>query len=210
MTPFYDRVQEGQRFVANETGATMVEFALVLMPFLLIVIALLDFGYRGYVGIVADSVAHRMAREATTGEVSVNELEDRAVALIGPLLLRQADVEFETRSYFDFTGVGRPELITRDGDKNGWVDESDCWVDENGNEAHDTDVGSAGIGGADDAVVYEIDITSPNLTALASILNVKSEFRVHAAATGRNQPYEDQATVETQEYCILAGKAVAV
>lgn len=199
------------RLARDENGVTIVEFALVAGPFILIIIAILDLGYRGYLDVVADSVAHRVARDATAGTISAKDVEDEALRLIDPLLLSDAVVEVSTRSYFDYTGVGRPEQITFDADDNNRVDEGDCFVDENDNAQHDSDVGKPGLGGADDAVVYEIMINSPNLTGLTDILSTDDRgFRIEALATGRNQPFANQNERELIEYCQKDGINVPV
>lgn len=200
-----------QRLARDEAGTSIVELAIVILPFMLIVIATLDFGYRAYVGVVADSVAYRVAREATAGELTPAMVESEARRLIEPLLLTDADMEVETRSYFDFTAVGRPERISVDANSDGELDENDCFIDENSNANFDQDVGKSGVGGADDVVIYEISIRSPNLTGISEILGKQTTgFNVAAKATGRNQPFDTQDEPELQEYCVSGGNNVAV
>lgn len=200
-----------RRLGSDEGGASIVEFALVIGPFMLIVIAILEFGYQSYVGVVADSAANRVARDATAGTITPGDVEAEARRLIEPALLSTASMTVETRSYFDFTSVGRPEQVTVDSDGDGDVSEGDCFIDENGNADFDHDTGQSGLGGADDVVIYEIAIESPNLTGISDLLGTSvAGFMVNAAATGRNQPFDDQDVPVLQEYCMNGGINVAV
>lgn len=200
-----------KRLAKDESGVTVVETALVILPFVVIVIGILDFGYRSYVDVVADSVAYRVAREATAGALTPDDVEDEVVRLINPLLLSGAMIDVQTRSYFDFTSVGRPEQISVDADGNGDVDEGDCFIDENSNANFDLDTGIGGVGGADDVVIYEISINSPNLTGISEFIGSSERgFSVTAQATGRNQPFATQAEPELREYCVTGGVNVPV
>lgn len=195
----------------NEEGASIIEFAMVIGPFMLICIAILDFGYRSYVDVIADSVSYRVAREATAGTITPKEVEDEAVRLLSPLLLTDASIVVTTRSYFDFTSVGRPETISVDGNSNNDVDEGDCWIDENGNANFDMEIGEDGLGGADDVVIYSIDVESSNLTGISSLLGLSgNRFNVNATASGRNQPFDLQTEQVVIEYCMAGGVAVEV
>ena len=54
------------RILSDENGATLVEFGLVAGPFILMLMGIMDLGYRGYVDTVSKSVLHKVARDALT------------------------------------------------------------------------------------------------------------------------------------------------
>lgn len=194
----------------DEQGAAIVELAMVIVPFLMIMFALMDFSYRIYVEVVADSVVHRVTREATTGAIAVSDVEDSVNKRLDPVLLSGVDVNVETKSYYQFTGIGKSERITVDANNNGQLEESDCFIDENSNASFDSDIGLDGLGGANDVVVYKITIESRNLTPMSSFLGLENDFSVVARSTGRNQPFAAQVQHQPQEYCVSGGANVAV
>lgn len=204
--------QSDRRSLADDQhGAAMAEMAMIALPFFMIILTLIEFGYRSYVGIVADSVAHELARSATAGTLELDDLQGRAEEALDPLLLTDAELEVTTRSYFDFTGVGRPEQFTHDANGDGNLDEGDCFFDENANATLDDDVGIAGLGGADDAVVYSLTIVSPKLTGISQLFgSEETDFNVLATATGRNQPFDDQVERNPVEHCVIGGISVPV
>lgn len=186
------------RILADERGATILEFGLVAGPFLLMLLGIMDLGYRGYVDTVSKSVLHQVARDASTGEMTTAQIEQQVNAGLKDLVLKNAVITVKTQSYFDFTNIGKPEKLTIDLNSNGIVDPGDCFIDNNGNKVFDIDYGIAGTGGPDDIVSYQIDISSPRLFPLASMIGLAETMTISNSTAVRNQPFGAQADlVET-------------
>jgi len=177
---------------SDENGATLVEFAFVAGPLILLLLGIIDLGYRGYVDTVAKSQLHEIAREASTGGLSVAQIEQRAEDRLDPVLMNSARVEVEVESYFDFTNIGKPEKISVDNNANGMLDSGDCYLDGNGNDTFDTDYGRSGTGGPDDIVSYTITVVSPRLFPLAGMFGSDQDMVVTNSTAVRNQPYGAQ------------------
>ncbi|WP_417617653.1 TadE/TadG family type IV pilus assembly protein [Parasphingorhabdus sp.] len=180
------------RLVADERGATLVEFGLVAAPFFLMLLGIMDLGYRGYVDTVSKSVLHKVARDASTGEMTAAQIEQQVNDGLDDLVLNNAVINVSTESYFDFTNVGKPEKLTVDKNGNGEVDPGDCFIDNNKNDVFDTDYGIAGTGGPDDIVNYKIEIISPRLFPLASMIGLDNTMTISNSTAVRNQPYGAQ------------------
>ncbi|MEQ8744203.1 TadE/TadG family type IV pilus assembly protein [Parasphingorhabdus sp.] len=180
------------RLVADERGATLVEFGLVAAPFFLMLLGIMDLGYRGYVDTVSKSVLHKVARDASTGEMTAAQIEQQVENGLNDLVLKNAVIKVSTESYFDFTNVGKPEKLTVDKNGNGEVDPGDCFIDNNKNDVFDTDYGIEGTGGPDDIVNYKIEIVSPRLFPLASIIGLDEIMTISNSTAVRNQPYGAQ------------------
>jgi len=180
------------RLPADERGATLVEFGLVAGPFLLMLLGIMDLGYRGYVDTVSKSVLHKVARDASTGEMTTAQIEQQVNDGLDDLVLNSAVIKISTESYFDFTNIGKPEKLTVDNNGNGEVDPGDCFIDNNGNDIFDTDYGIAGTGGPDDIVSYKIEIVSPRLFPLASMIGLNDVMTISNSTAVRNQPYGAQ------------------
>ena len=180
------------RLLKDQRGATLVEFGLVAGPFILMLLGIMDLGYRGYVDTVSKSVLHRVARDASTGEMTAEQIEQQVNDGLDALVLKDAVISVTTESYFDFTNIGKPEKLTVDNNGNGEVDPGDCFIDNNGNDVFDTDYGIAGTGGPDDIVNYKIEITSPRLFPLASMMGLDETMTISNSTAVRNQPYGAQ------------------
>ena len=180
------------RLLGDERGATLVEFGLVAAPFFLMLLGIMDLGYRGYVDTVSKSVLHKVARDASTGEMTTAQIKQQVNDGLDDLVLKNAVIEVSTESYFDFTNVGKPEKLTVDNNNNGEVDPGDCFIDNNGNDVFDTDYGIAGTGGPDDIVNYKIEIVSPRLFPLASMIGLDDTMIISNSTAVRNQPFGAQ------------------
>lgn len=188
------------RLLRSEDGATLMEFGLIVGPLMLILLGTIDLGYKGYTDTLMKSKLHEVARDASTGEMSVDQIEAAVQEGLQPLLLRGSVVTVTVRSYFDFTNIGKPEKLTTDVNGNGEVDPGDCYIDSNANEEFDTDFGQAGTGGPDDIVSYKIDIESPRLFPLAKMFGASDNMHISNSTAVRNQPFGAQ--VDLVETCI--------
>lgn len=180
------------RLLRDQRGATLVEFGLVAGPFILMLLGIMDLGYRGYVDTVSKSVLHQIARDASTGEMTPAEIKQQVQDGLDDLVLKDAVIDVTSESYFAFTNVGKPEKLTVDNNGNGQVDPGDCFIDNNGNDVFDTDYGIAGTGGPDDIVNYKIEITSPRLFPLASMIGLDETMTISNSTAVRNQPFGAQ------------------
>ena len=186
-------LQKKFRLLRDQRGATLVEFGLVAGPFILMLLGIMDLGYLGYVDTVSKSVLHQVARDASTGEMTPTEIEQQVNNGLDDLVLKDAVISVSTESYFDFTNIGKPEKLTVDNNGNGEVDPGDCFIDNNGNDVFDTDYGIAGTGGPDDIVNYKIEIVTPRLFPLASMIGLDETMTISNSTAVRNQPYGAQA-----------------
>lgn len=193
-----------RRLRRDEEGATIVEFAMIAAPMLLLLLGGLDLGYQSYIRSTMQGALNDAARTAavenpiigvagSTVEEQVENLIKDTVSPIAP----NATIAVTQKSYFDFSSVGNPEKLMTDNNGNGLYDDDDgdCFEDANDNGTFDTDAGADGIGGADDVVLYTATISAPRLMpihAFLPLLGSTIEYRLETAV--RNQPYETQAT----------------
>lgn len=186
--------------IRNKDGATLMEFGLVVGPLMMLLLGIMDLGYQAYLDTLAKSKLHEVARDASTGEMTVPEIETAIEDGLDALTLKDATVNVTVKSYFDFTNVGKPEKLTVDGNKNDALDPGDCFIDNNKNGIFDTDYGIPGTGGPDDIVSYQIEITTKRLFPLAKMFGWSETMKSSNSTAVRNQPYGAQADlVETCE-----------
>lgn len=191
------------RFARDESGATIVEFALLSIPLMAIILGGVDLGYQQYTRSLMQGALNDAARLAAVEDPqlaykgdTVEEQVANLVREIAGTIARDADIQVSQKSYFDFSDIGNPETLMSDFNGNGQFDEEDgdCWEDLNDNGEFDTDSGASGIGGANDVVFYTADISMPRLVPLHKFVSVSEKIEMELETAIRNQPYANQGT----------------
>lgn len=179
----------------DERGATIVEFALILPVMCVLLLGVIDLGYRSYVTSIIQGALHEAARMATVGNRTTAEIETHVENRLREFS-NGATITTTTRSYVEFTNVRTPETITQDTAPVGQYNPGDCFEDANGNGAYDIDRGRGGLGGAEDVVHFEVEMTYPHIVPIGRFLgNGWSDDVVITQNTLlRNQPYAGRNT----------------
>jgi Flp pilus assembly pilin Flp len=192
-----------RRLTADESGATVIEFSIILAPLLIVILGFMELGYQSYVRSVLQGTLNDVARTATVenpdlGDIALpletriqNRVKERMHSLAAA-----GTYDFDISNYKDFSGVGQPEALVTDANKNGQYDPGDCWEDRNPNGTFDTDGAAGGVGSADDVVVYEVTLSTPHLLPIGGFLGVPDNFDVKATTMSRRQPFAEQQQSE--------------
>lgn len=184
-----------RQIAADERGATIVEFALITPALLLTLMGLFDMAHNMYTAQMLNGAIQQAARNSTIEgaqgrEAALDAIVANAVKAISP----GATAQFSRTAYRDFTSVGRPEDWT-DVNNDGNCDTGEPYEDANGNGSWDRNPGTAGFGGARDAVLYTVTIEYPRLFPIARLIPGQSELmRMQSATVLRNQPFGATAT----------------
>ena len=191
------------RLAKDDRGVTAVEFALLLVPMLVLVLGGLDFGYQNYVRSVMQGALNDAARLASvedptfsaSGDTVEEQIENGIRQIVGYVAV-DAEINVTQRSYYEFSDIGNAEALMTDINGNGQFDEEDgdCWEDSNLNGEFDLDSGTDGVGGGSDVVFYQAHVTMPRLLPIAKFVNVSPTIDMTLETAIRNQPYETQAT----------------
>lgn len=172
----------------DDSGATIIEFAMILPALVILLLGIFELGYRSYVSSVLQGALHEAARMSTVGGVSMTTIDDRVRTRLSNFSAH-GTITTSTTSYYDFTGVQMPEKITQDTAPIGSYNAGDCYEDANGNSTYDLDRGRSGMGSADDIVRYQVSITYPRIVPIAAFLNWGNTDTVSSNTVLRNQPY---------------------
>ncbi|AGH50475.1 hypothetical protein G432_13785 [Sphingomonas sp. MM-1] len=178
------------RLARDQRGATIVELAFVMLPFLGILLGFIDFGYSMYLGSVVEGTVHRAARLATVGDMPADKVDEYIRDQLSAFS-NTATIEIEKTNYYEYSGIGRPEKITKDRGPVG-EDPSDCFEDLNGDGIRNTVAGRAGLGGSDDIVYYKVTASFERLVPLTKIFGFSPTATVSSGTVLRNQPYASQ------------------
>lgn len=176
----------------NNQGATAVEFALVAPVLFLVMFVLVDLGFRQYLASQLQGSMDQAARSVTVGGVNASTVTNFVRQRVRRIL-PNATVNVTTKSYDDFSDVGKPEPIVTDTAPLGVFNTGDCFTDLNGNGVWDSDSGATGTGTSDDIVYYSAVVTYPAIMPLGRMLGWPGTETVTASMMMRNQPYATQA-----------------
>ena len=177
-----------RRLRSEESGVTILEFALVAPVMLLLLLGFFDLGYRAYAQSVLQGALHDAARMATVGGYSMTQIDSRVKTRLSNFATRST-VTTAADSYYQFSGVSQPELIVGDTTPIGSYNPGDCFEDQNSNNAYDTDRARSGTGGSDDIVRYRVTITFPRVFPLGTLMGWPSSQTLTSETVLRNQPY---------------------
>jgi Flp pilus assembly pilin Flp len=177
----------------DTSGATIVEFAMILPVMCGLLVGGVDLGYRSYVASIVQGSLHEAARMGTVGGVSTDAIATHVRNRLRDFS-RDATVTVTTRSYAEFTGVRTPETITQDTAPTGQYNPGDCYQDFNGNGSYDLDRGRTGMGGAEDVVQFEVRMVYPRLVPVGSFFGWSDNVTVEQNTVLRNQPFAGRST----------------
>ena len=173
----------------RDDGVTAIEFALLAPALLLIVMGVIEFSLISFVSTVMESATAITARLGKTGYVPttmtrqqeiINSIDTKTSGLLNKNLITVV-----TKAYSSFAVIGgEPCLTATCGAGTANVD----YVDVNGNNQWDADLGQAGLGGPGDAVVYTVSYPWRIMTPIISSI-IGSTYNITVRTVVRNEPY---------------------
>jgi len=183
-------------------GATLPEFAIVLPTFLVLLFGIYDVGQGVYVQSVLQGAVQDAGRDAglESGADQEAMIDQYVRDQMGPVAITNPTYTIARSNYQEFNDVGRPEDFT-DSNNSGDYDANECFVDENGNDLWDADVGKSGVGGANDVVLYTVTVSFDRVFPLWKFVGGDERSTISAATTLRNQPFGAQAARTAKQVC---------
>ena len=178
----------------DKRGASAVEFALTAPILFLVISGTLDMAQGYYVNTVLQGSLNAAGRNSSLQSAGTEAATlDAAVSKMIKYAMPKASVTFTRKSYSQFSSVGKPEDFT-DSIDNDTYDPTECFVDMNGNETWDADMGSTGLGGANDVQVYTVSVSYKPMFGFGSYLGLPTNQKIQGTTILRNQPYSTQST----------------
>jgi len=189
---------------ADQRGAAIAEFALVVVPLLMMLMGGIDFGYQAYVRAVTLGSIETLTRMVTiqnASEADATAAMEAQIRRVAP----SAKINTVRGSFDGFGSIDTLEPLTRDVNDNGQLDgpvdtngdgvpdTSDCWKDvDNNNVRNVVTVGANDVGGADDVVRYTVTVKYARLLPVWRLLNISDMAVVGGSTMVRRQPFEGQ------------------
>ena len=180
------------RLASDRRGATIIEFALVSAPLMMLIMGTAELGYRSYLSSQVQGVLYQAARLATLGNKSEAQMDTFVTTRLSTLT-KSEYVTIVKKNYMSFTSRGKPEKLTDDKNSNTQYDAGDCYEDANDNGQFDVSagVGRTGLGGAEDVIYYEVTVAYPRVMPF-SLFNQSATSTIKQNTVMRNQPYAKQ------------------
>ncbi|KLI63932.1 TadE/TadG family type IV pilus assembly protein [Aurantiacibacter marinus] len=176
----------------DETGATIVEFALIAPVLLMTLMGLFDFSYNIYAESMIEGAVQKAARFSTVESYANNPAAlDTKVAGAVRKVVPSADVGFVRTAYSDYSDIGRAEAFT-DTNADGVCNANEPFEDLNGNGLWDPTRAREDTNGARDTVMYEVNATYDRKFPLAELIGFEDTVTVSARTILRNQPFSIQ------------------
>ncbi len=173
-------------------GATIIEFAIVLPMFLVLLLGIMDAGQMVYSKSVLSGAVRRAARASSLESRSIAASDAMVLDLIRPVLPGVTIATTRT-SYYDFDDIGRAEKWN-DHNANGRCDNNEVYTDENRNGAWDEEMGKANSeGGSGDVVVYTVTASFEPVFKVPFVPSLWSDRTLTSTAVTKNQPFGTQA-----------------
>lgn len=196
------RGRRGHRaLMRDRRGVSAVEFGLTAPILFLVVFGSLQVAQGYYVRTVLTGSINAAARKSSLQSGQTNSAAlDTLVATSIKYVMPTASVTFTRKNYAEFSAVGTPEDFT-DTNKNAQYDAKECFVDMNGNKVWDADMGSTGLGGANDVVVYTVTVSYKQWFGFAKMFGLPEYQTVPQTTILKNQPFSTQATRTGTSVC---------
>ncbi len=186
MKKFFSKVRR------NDDGSAAIEFSFTAPLLIATIVGIMEFSMILFLNSVLEGSLRDAARFGITGftptgvnreDVIIDKVQSATMGLV-PITASN----ITTLAYSDFSEVGQPEPYIDDNPANGMYDAGESFTDVNGNGQWDADMGTPGLGGACDVVVYRVETQwSLMLGLLAS--SVGQTIDLKASTAVRNEPY---------------------
>jgi Flp pilus assembly protein TadG len=172
----------------DQRGTYAVEFALVFVPFITLIIGGWEMARIEQVSSAVQGVVIQAARKSgleNATQTAVKTYVDNqlsAYAVPGKITLT-------IDNFRKFSGINTPEKITTDTAPLGTYNSTDCYIDSNNNGAYDTQQGSSGVGGAEDALRVRIRVQMDRLTPVGGWIGIGDSYEIDRTTLVQAEPY---------------------
>jgi len=193
----------GRQFIRlrkNQRGAAAVEFALAAPILIVGMMGVFDLGYNMYTASLLQGAIQKAARDSTIEGADDTTIDARVTKVVHDIAPQADPPTFKRTAYTNFSGVGRPEEYD-DLNANSTCDNGELFEDANGNGTWDSNRGKAGMGGARDAVLYEVTVSYTRLFPVAKFIGQSGNFTLKTLTVLRNQPYSLSGSDIALEHC---------
>lgn len=183
----------------DQSGATIIEFAIIAPVLIAFFMFLFDAGFNLYARAILSGEVNAAGRASTLETASQTVLDDLDGFVAGQVrkLIPHGQISFERVAYNNY-GIAQSKAEPFvDTNQNGICDNGETFVDYNFNGQHDADAGRAGGGGARDVAVYTVTVRYPRIFPIDKLIGLDPNVEISATTLLRNQPFDSQTVPPT-------------
>lgn len=180
-----------RRFRKNQKGTTAIEVALIAPVLIVILFGLIELSVAMFINTVIEGGLRDASRIGLTGlETGAVSREETIINIVNDASLGLVDLELGDISalvYPSFGDIGMPEPYTDDNGDGSYTAGED-FDDINGNGGWDEDMGTAGLGGPGEIVLYTIRYNW-NFLSGQVVPVLQGVIPMSASMVVRNEPF---------------------
>jgi TadE-like protein len=180
----------------DESGVSLVEFALISPVMFGLLLGALDIGHSLYMRSAINGALQIAGRSSSLEGAAVTSEQSRIdnyIAETVHTLAPSASVVVKRRYYKTFSEAALAEAENwDDNNDNQTCDEGEPYVDGNNNEAWDEDGGNDGQGGARDVVIITAEVKYDRLFPMHELIGLSDQAGFTSDSILANQPYGEQ------------------
>lgn len=174
----------------DRNGVAIHEFGLLAPVLIVMLLGFFDIGHNMYANTMLYGSVQKAARDSALEGASDTTIDAKVTQAVRDVV-GDADLTFERTAYSSFTAVSKAEEFT-DLNGDGSCNDGEPFEDANANAVWDRDQGEAGMGGARDAIVYNVTIKYPRQFPIAPLIGLATHHETTATTVLRNQPFGDR------------------
>ncbi len=191
-----------RRLRRDKNGIAATEFAFVAPIFMLMLMGIFDQGFAMYIQAALHGATQEGARQASLENTLFSDIEakvNQQVRNVVPTSDPNTEITFtlDPTYYQNYNEIELPEDFEdkeRAGVKDGIYQVDEWYVDRNGSNSWEDDVGLAGRGGAQDVVSIKASLTYRRIFPFWRMIGQPQDQVLSATTFLRNQPFSAQAT----------------
>ncbi len=176
-------------------GATIVEFAIILPVFVMMLMFLFDTGYYIFASSVLGGEVNAVGRNSTletATDANRTDLDQQLEAQVRRLV-SAGQMNFKRVAYKSYGRAQAKAESFNDANNNGVCDNGESFDDANRNGTRDLDSGVESGGGARDVVIYTATLRYERIFPIATMLGWDKNVSISSSTILRNQPFDKQA-----------------
>ncbi len=183
-----------RRLVDDRRGVSALEFAIGGAAFLMAMVAVMELGMVMFLSSSLEGGLREASRFGLTGYTPPGTTREQAIQDIVAEntygLVDPATLQISYKVYPNFESIGQSEPFDDTSPANGTYDPGESFQDINGNGQWDADMGTVGLGGPGDIVVYTVRFDWRLMTPLFEPFIDGGTLPIEASVAVRNEPYD--------------------
>ena len=185
----------------DRRGVTAVEFAVVAPVLCILLMGLSDLAYQSYIQAILTGEMQKAGRDSTIqgAILKTTELDNRVKGQISRVA-RNATFDIKRSNYASYSKM-KPEVFFDDNANGSYDIATECFMDINNSNAWERNPSSTGQGGANDVVLYSMEVSYVRLFPLSGLMGWPNTVTIGASTVLKNQPFAQQNVHVERKVC---------